>query len=281
MSLGGPKTTTQYNQQQNQQQQQQQQGLTAGQSTITPNLPSWLQNYYQGFPGQQQNLIAQAQSMAGRPLYGPQQQANYQQQLNQQFGQAGQNLASSLARRGALNSTPGAVAQSGLDIAKANQMGNYLAQTPLLNAQFGQQALGQLGNIITNAMNWRPPVIGQTSDTTQLINQLMSGTSQSDTSGQQTQQQSGGLLQSLLGGLLNAGMGIATGGLSNLAQGLSWTGQGGGGVSDLPQSSGPGYTNPAGGLAWQPMAAPPAFTGGYGGTGMLIPPPPSIGAGVY
>lgn len=253
MSLGGPKTTTQYNQQQNQQQQQQQQGLTAGQSTITPNLPSWLQNYYQGFPGQQQNLIAQAQSMAGRPLYGPQQQANYQQQLNQQFGQAGQNLASSLARRGALNSTPGAVAQSGLDIAKANQMGNYLAQTPLLNAQFGQQALGQLGNIITNAMNWRPPVIGQTSDTTQLINQLMSGTSQSDTSGQETKQQSGGLLSSLLGGLLNTGLSLASGGLSDLFK----QGGGGGAVSDTPAA--PLLpTNP-----YSAMQAPPSYTPSY------------------
>ncbi|MDE1766576.1 MAG: hypothetical protein KGI27_09960 [Thaumarchaeota archaeon] len=279
MSLGGPTTTTTQNQQQNTTQNQQQQNATlggsTGQTSVTPNLPSWLSNYYQGMPGQQQNLLAQAGAAAGKPLYGQQQQANYQQQLNQQLGQANQNLQSSLARSGALNSARAGQAQTGLALGGAQQMGNYLANVPLQNAQFQQQSLGQLGNMLTNAMNWKPPVIGQTTNQNQLYNQLLnslsSGTSQSDTSGTTTQQTSGGLLQSLLGGVLNAGLGLATGGLSNML-GLGQQGGGGGGGSQndfVPYNQGNSWNTQSPGYQGGPSYFPPPS----------IPQAPSVNTG--
>lgn len=228
----GPKTTTTTQQQGQQTAQQQQSGTSAGQSTVTPNLPQWLTDFYQNIPGLYGNITGQLQSMAQQPLYGPRQQANFQQQLGQQYGQAQQNLLSNLASRGALNSGAGNIAQTQLALGQGQQLGNYLAQTPLLNAQYKQSVLGQLGNTTANAGNFRPPVIGQTTNDLQSFNDLMNSLQQMSSSGTQTQQTSGGLLQSLLGGLLGAGLNMATGGLSGVSSG------GGGGLLNTMQNTG-------------------------------------------
>lgn len=284
MSLGGPKTTTTSNNQQqfNQQQQQagssqqQQQGLNLSQSSLTPTMPGYLANYYQSMPGQFNKLTGQLGQMAQSPLYGQAQQANYQQGLNQQLGAANQNLQSSLARSGALNSNRAADMQTQLALGGAQQMGNYMAQTPLLNAQYQQSVLGQLGNSLANFANWKPPVIGQQQSGLNASTQAGSGSSQSagtssgqsSSQGTQTQQQSGGLLQSLLGGIMNAGLGLATGGLSNM---LGLGGQSSTPVSTAPtQTASPAYY----GMPWEQGGAgmAPSFEpwqmgnqGGYGG----------------
>lgn len=261
MSLGGPTTTTRDNSQQNsnfnQNQQQQQAGYSqqqnqqqvSGTSAITPTMSAALANYYGSMPGQFGQITGPLGQMAQTPLYGQAQQANYQQDLNRQLGAAGQNLQSSLARSGALNSNRAADLQTQLGLGGIQQMQNYLAQVPLLNAQYKQGVLGQLGNTLTNFANWKSPTIGQTTNTSQLMNQLNSllsgsqssgsatGQSQTDTSDTKTQQQSGGLLQSLLGGILNAGLGIATGGLSNILGGGGFFSPSNGSsapVSDMP-----------------------------------------------
>lgn len=228
--MGGPTTTTKSTQDQNTQQQQtqQNQGFTGGTSTVTPNMPSWYQNFLQGMPQQFQGVQQKLQQQTQTPLYGAPQQANFQQQLNQNLGAAGNNIASKLASTGALNSNRYGQALTGLNTAGVQQMQDYLAKTPLLNAQFQQSALGQLANNTANMGNFKIP-IGQTTTQQQIqdLVQQLSGSSQTQASSDTTQQTSGGLMQSLLGGLLGAGMSALTGGLSNLINGGG--GQGGGG----------------------------------------------------
>lgn len=243
---GGPKTTTTSTNTSSQAQQGSQYGTytnTSGQTgqtqqqtqstqTTNPNLPDWYSKFLAQIPGAYGSLFQQQQNLANRPLYGPQQQANFNNQVNRQTGQARQDILSQLASTGALNSTRAGEVLTGLDLGKIGQEANYAAQLPALNAQFQQGALGQLGNLVGNAANFRPP-IGQTTTGNVLSNVLSqilsqsggasgsqsqsSGTSSSDST--QTQQQSGGLLNSLLGGLLGSGLSLLTGGASSLLGG--------------------------------------------------------------
>jgi len=232
-------------------------------------MPGWLSQFYGGIPQQYAQLGQQMGQQGQSPLYGPAQQANFQQGLNQQYGAAQNNILSQLASRGALNSGRAAEVQTGLGLGEAAQMGNYMAQTPLLNAQFRQSALGQQGNLLANAAGYRPPVVGQQtaqSQTTQqiqdFINQVLGSSQSSGTSsGTQTQQQTGGLLQSLLGGLLNAGMGALTGGLGNM-----FGGQAANPVTTLPAN----YNQQA--APFMPPQAPTTYPWSQGGAGA----PPNI-----
>lgn len=211
------------------------------QSTM-PTMPSWLSSFYEQIPQQYQSAIGAQSRLVNTPLYGPAQQANFENQVNTQTNQANKNIQSQLAATGALNSTRAAQEDTALQLGKIAQNANYAAQIPLLNAQFQQGALGQLGNLIGNAGNFRPPVIGSTSTgntssqaISNLLSQILSQSNQggsaastSSSGGTQTQQQSGGLLDSLMGGLLGAGLSMLTGGASSLFGG------GGGGSSNTP-----------------------------------------------
>jgi hypothetical protein len=136
-------------QQQNQTQQQTGQTTNQGTQTTSPNLPTWYSQFLQSIPQQFGGLSQQLQQQAQTPLYGAQQQATQAQNLNQLYGQAGKDINSQLASRGALNSALAGQTATGLALGKAGQMGNYLAQTPLLNAQnqqaIQQQQLGLMG----------------------------------------------------------------------------------------------------------------------------------------
>lgn len=238
--LGGPggPTTTQ-KQTGTQQQQQVQTGGQTSTSTVTPNLPGWYNQFLQGIPGMYAPFLSQLQQQMQTPLYGPQQQANFQQQLGQQYGQANQNLLSSLASRGALNSGAAAQAQTQLGLGQGQQLSNYLAQVPLLNRQAQAQAASQYGGALGNLQNFRIP-FGQTTTGSDLQTQLANMFGQS--TNQITQQQTGGLLNSLLGGALGT--------LFKLIGG------GGGGVQNIPfdPSANPGWEAGA-------QSAPP-YTGG-------------------
>lgn len=195
-------------------------GQTSGLSTTNPNLPDWYNQFLQTIPSQYQNLGAQYQGL-NKPLYGQQQEANFRQGLNQQTGQSMQTLIQQLAKSGALNSGRTATSLTGLNIAKNQNLNNYLTQTPLLNAQFKQANLGQQGSLLNSASQFKIPY-GSTTTQDQASNQqsLSDAFSQlfgnQSSSGTQTQTQSGGLFQSLLGGLIQAGLGAATSGLGSL-----------------------------------------------------------------
>lgn len=246
---GGPKTTTTDNSNsQSQSTSQQQQAGVQNQyqfGSTTPNLPSWFSGLKQSIPGMYQPALGQLLQQGTGNLYGPQQQASFQQGLNSQYGNASQALQSQLASRGMLNSIAGNQAQTQLALGKGQQLGNYLAQVPMLNRQAQQSALGQYGNMLGNLQNLTIPY-GQSTAQGGGSSYSSSGQGTQDTTqqsqSQQVQQQSGGFLNSLLGGLLNAGLGFATGGLSNILGG----GQGGGGnmLSTLMQSPSSGIQAP-------------------------------------
>jgi hypothetical protein len=276
--MGGPTTTTKQQgtvdttSQQQQQQNQQNQSLNSNFSsgTTTPNLPGWYQSFLQGMPGQFSGLNAQLGSLAGKQLYGPQQQANFQQQQNQQIGQSQSNLTQMLAKSGALNSGRAADSATQLQLGGLRNMGQYMSQVPQMNAQFQQSVLGQQGNNLANMANFKVPY-GQTTnqgDIQSMLNSMFgntntSGSSMQDSNSTQTQQASGGLFQSLLGGLINAGMGALTGGLSNVMGGGSFT---------QPASVSPASTTPANFQNYN--SAPP-----YYNSAPPYLPPPSINTG--
>lgn len=216
---GQTNTTGGYTGQTSQQGSQQQTGQVTGQQTqtTTPNLPAWYSQFLQNMPQQFAGLAEQLRQQSQKPLYGAPQQAQYAQQLNQLYGQAGKDVTSQLASQGALNSGRAGQVGTGLALGKAGQMGNYLAQTPLLNAQ-NQQAIQQ--QMLANQgqmAGWQPTgAFGQTttgSSVQDTLNNLISALSgqssgtqnqQTQTSGTQTSGQSGGWLQGLLGAGLGA-----------------------------------------------------------------------------
>lgn len=293
---GGPKTTQTQQQQTTQignQQQIQQgtstQGSTSTQTT-TPNLPDWYNTYLQGVPGQFGGLLGQLGGMANTPLFGDAQVANYQNQMNQQFGEASNALNEQLAKSGALNSTRAAIGQSALDIGKAQNIGNFMAQIPQQNFAARSSALGQYGNVLANAANFRFPFGSTTTGTT--ANQqgytntgLETNQNLTNSQGSSTTQQSGGLLQSLLGGLVGGLSSALTGGIGGM---LNGTGFGAGAGSALgaapppaPIQDNPTYspnfpmgpTQPFTG-AYPQMPAGPTYPWSQGGAGM----PPGFGA---
>lgn len=180
-------------------------GQTSAQQTqtTTPNLPDWYKSFLAGMPAQFAGLQQQLQQQATKPLYGAPQQAQFEQQMNQLYGQAGKDVTSQLAARGALNSGRAAQVQTGLDIGKAGQIGGYLAQVPLLNAQNQQAVQGQLLQNQGQMAGWNPTgAFGSTTTGSSvqntlnnLISALSGNTSQTGTSqqtGTSKSNQSGG-----------------------------------------------------------------------------------------
>lgn len=218
-------TGTSANRTENQSQQQQQgSNSTNFSNTTTPNLPSWYSSFLQTLPGQYSSLASSLSQSANTPLYGQPQQAAFQNQLNGAQAQSMQALQSQLASQGALNSGRGAQAQTQLALGGQQQLGNYLAQVPLLNAQNKQQNLGQLGGVLNSMSGFTSPInaYGTTQSGTQdtltsLLNNLFSGSeSLSNTSGTSNSTTKEKTTSNVLGGLLNsligAGLTAATGG---------------------------------------------------------------------
>lgn len=126
-------------------------GLTT--TSNTPNIPQWYSSFLGSLPGQMQQLSSSLTGNAGKPLYGPQQQAAFQGNLNQSQGASMQTLLSQLASQGALNSGRAAQTETGLQLGGQSQLANYLAQVPSLNAANSlqnNQLLTQLQGIMNN-----------------------------------------------------------------------------------------------------------------------------------
>lgn len=246
--FGGPKQTSTQNQTQSQTGTQSQQGTTATQSTgsqngtqsgqqsqqgafsqsTTPNLPAWYQSFLSSIPGQFQGLAQTLQQNASTPLYGPQQQANFQNQLAHSQATAGQTLQSQLASSGALNSGRAAQMQTQLALGGQSQLSNYLSQVPQENAAYQTSQLGALSSLLGQQAGFTSPVsafgsttagTNQSTSLSNLITQLLSnnsatgqtssnGTSTSNgtSSGNTTQQTQPNILGGLLSGALGAGV---------------------------------------------------------------------------
>lgn len=232
--FSGPKTTTTQNQ--NTQQQgtsnTQQTGITGNQATslgqntstssTTPNLPSWYNQFLAAIPGQYQSLASTLQSNVSHPLYGPQQQAAFQGNLNQNQAAAQKTLTSQQAANGSLNSARAGQEQTQLGLGGQQQLANYLAAAPQLNAAYQQQNLGQLQQAIQGQQGFTSPIAAggtttQSDSLNSLINQVLgysSGTSAqqsqgtSSSQGVGTQQTNPNLLGGLLGGAAQAGLGL-------------------------------------------------------------------------
>jgi hypothetical protein len=179
-----------------------------------------------------QGLARTLSQNASQPLYGPQQQAAFQNNLNQTQGQARQGLTSQLASQGALNSGRADQMQTQLALGGQNQLSNYLAQVPLQNAQYQQQNLQQLASALNGQANFNTPIsaFGQTTSgnsSSQALSSLLSSlfNSQQSTGGSQTNQtgQTSGtsastgsssvnpnILGGLLGGAISSGLGALT-----------------------------------------------------------------------
>lgn len=256
--------------------------------TSTPNLPSWYNTFLQQIPQQFGQLAQTFSQNAAKPLYGQQQQANFQNQLAGSQRASQQTLNSQLASQGALNSGRAGQMDTQLALGGQGELANYLAQVPGMNAQYQTQQLQGLQNATNGMAGFTSPInaygattSGQNSQQ-QLQNLISSilGTSnqnqtgattqngqtsaQSNTSGnsQSSSSTSGGFMNSLL----NAGLGYLTGGASTLLSGLfNGLGSGSsmmqganGAVTDLYQNM---LNNPG-----QGSAPPPP--GGYMGGGL-------------
>jgi len=184
-------------------------GSQQGQTTSTPNLPSWYSNFLQSLPGQFQGLSQTLSQNATKPLYGPQQQASFFQSVDQQKGQDQMQLNSQLASQGALNSGRAAEMNTSLMQGASQQKNNYLAQVPLMNAQYQSGQLGQLMQSLGLQSGFTSPInaYGTTATTqgnTTSSNQVNSSANSSGT-GQTTPNVLGSIASSgnLLGGLGN------------------------------------------------------------------------------
>ena len=120
-------------------------------STTTPNLPGWYNNFLQSLVPQYQQQMSQAQT----PLLGPQQQAQFQQGVNQNYNQQSQQLQSQLAKSGALDSGRAATQQTQLGLGKLGQINQYNASVPVQNATFSQQYGNQL---LGQGMNFKASI---------------------------------------------------------------------------------------------------------------------------
>lgn len=241
----GPKKTTINDQQSQQNQTQQSQtsnqqtntGHTTqsqmGTSVTNPDLPSWYSDFLSKLPAGYSSLYNQAGQGLKTPLYGPQQEANFREQVGRDVGASRQDLLSQLASSGALNSGRAGQAQTQLALGGVGKVSDYLTKVPLLNDQARQSALAQQLGVLNSASGFKIPY-GSTTTNNQtsiqdIINQLF-GSSTTDSSGQtnstshsnQTEQTSGGLLNSVLAGLIQAGLSFGTGGLSNILGGGSF-----------------------------------------------------------
>src|ERR1700722_19507950 len=78
--------------------------LQSGTSSSGLQAPSYLAGLNAQGASALQGVMGQLQGLQGSSPYGPQQQANYQQQINQQMAAANRNAQSQLAASGALNS---------------------------------------------------------------------------------------------------------------------------------------------------------------------------------
>ncbi len=208
---------------------------TSGQqfgSTSTPNVPDWYKNFLSAIPGQYQGLAGQLQSQATKPLYGQQQQANFQNQLAHQTTNTSKDIQSQLASQGALNSGRSADVQTAAALGGQQQLSNYLAQVPQQNAQYQTQQQQALSNLIGQQQGFTSPISaygqtaagtqqGQTGQTQQSqqqsIQQLLQNILSSNTSqGQQTQQTQTNPFASIFNNLIGAGgqgLGAFLGGL--------------------------------------------------------------------
>lgn len=218
----GPKTTTTStntsNQETNQHSSMDSSQNSLGFNSTNPNVPDWYNQFLVNMPGQFQSLGNQFGQLANHPLFGAPQQANFQENLNRSALGAQNNVMSQLAKSGALNSGRAATSLMGIQNNKTNQLGNYLNNATLQNAQFKSSQLQNQGNVLNAASNFKIP-LGQTSNsssnvTANQFNDLMSLLT-GNSSGTQTSQQSGGLFQSLLSGLMSSGLSALTGGLTS------------------------------------------------------------------
>jgi hypothetical protein len=197
-------------------------------NTSTPNLPAWYSTFLQSLPGQYGQLQSQLTQNSQQPLYGPQQQAAFQQNLNQTQGAANQTLQSQLASQGALNSGRASQMDTQLALGGQNQLSNYLAQVPQLNAQNSLANTSQLGSLMNSMAGFTSPVsaYGTTQSGTQnslssLLNQLLgqngststgtagsssAGTSAGTSNGFSSSQGSSQVDPNVLGGLAGAGI---------------------------------------------------------------------------
>jgi len=219
-----------------------------GLTTTNPNNPEWYNTLMQQIGGGFGHLFNSIPN-ANKPLYGPQQEAQFRESTGQQYRQASQDLSQVLASTGALNSGRAAQAQTGLAIGQANQIGDYLAKVPLLNAQ-NQQNLFQQQLGALNAAGGFKPNFGTTTQTDQqsiqdVLSQLFgSASGSSNTTATQwqdvlkqlnsteTTQQQGGLFSGILGGLLSSFLGPLGGVLGGIIPKI-FGGSGGGSGTGL------------------------------------------------
>jgi len=216
-----------------------QQGQQTGQqtsqfsNTTTPNLPGWYTSFLSSLPSQYASLTSALTHNANTPLYGPAQQAAFQNNLNQQKGAAQQSINSQLASQGALNSGRAAQVDTSLALGNNQQLNNYLAQVPQLNAQNQSQNLSQLAQALSGQAGFTSPIsaFGTTqSGTSDSLNQLLTSllntsASNSTQSGQSTGTSSGTTSASgsssttpnILGGALAGGLSSGLGLLGQLA----------------------------------------------------------------
>lgn len=203
--FSGPKTTTTQQQQTAQTGNQTQTGATTGfagsgtqnsstgntqqtqgsqgnfaQST-TPNLPAWYQSFLQSIPGQYSSLSATLNQNAQKPLVGPQQEANFQQDLGKTTNQMSQTLQSQLASQGALNSGRADQSQTQLALGEGQQLADYKAGVPLTNADYQTKQNTLLGQLLGQQQGFTSPVSAYGSTTsgnnqqtsiTDILNQL-------------------------------------------------------------------------------------------------------------
>lgn len=188
----------------------------------TPNIPQWYSTFLGSLPGQFQGLSGMLTQNTQKPLYGPQQQANFQNNLNQTQGQNHQQLLSDLASRGALNSGRAATAETNLALGGQQQLSNYLTQVPQLNAQYQQQNSSQLLQLLGQMSGFTAPInaFGSTQTGNSTANNNVTQTGTNTGVGQTNPNIAGGLaaggIGAILGGLQNAvGQQGGSGGLSS------------------------------------------------------------------
>jgi hypothetical protein len=170
------------------------------------------------------NSLAQTfQQNAGKQLYGPQQEAAFTNGVNQTANANSKALQSKLASQGALNSTRGAIAQTAQNLGSQQQVADYKAQVPLMNAQYQTSQLQGLGQTIGQMAGFTSPIAAYGTTNTSsgqsfsdVLNQLLnvqgaSSTGQSSGTSNSQGQSSGSQTPNLLGGLLGSGLGLLGG----------------------------------------------------------------------
>lgn len=194
-----------------------------------------VQNFQNSLIPQLQSAFSQAQ----QPVYGQAQQAGFLNSLNELANSSINNLKSSLARSGALNSGRLASGITSIDTNKMGQASNFFSQIPFLNRQATMQALPGLFGAANQFMSTAPRTA--TSTNTGYSKQTYNPSIMSD---------------------IGQGLGIAGDIVGMPGLGGFMGGGGGGGAPMFDPSGLSGYGAPIGG----PAGGPNVVGAGWGGS---------------